>query len=77
MLQKKQLSASAEVAETRSGLLKLQENLEKLEQKKRALESEESILEQTFNATREKIRSHKNQIEKNIFDFAGRKVSIR
>jgi DNA repair exonuclease SbcCD ATPase subunit len=77
MLQKKQLSASAEVAETRSGLLKLQESLEKLEQKKRALESEESILEQTFNATLEKIRSHKNQIEKNIFDFSGRKVSIQ
>jgi chromosome segregation ATPase len=77
MLQKKQLSASAEVAETRSGLLKLQESLEKLEQKKRALESEESVLEQTFNATLEKIRSHKNQIEKNIFDFSGRKVSIQ
>jgi hypothetical protein len=77
MLRKKQLSASAEVAETRSGLLKLQENLEKLEQKKRALELEESVLEQTFNATLEKIRSHKNQIEKNIFDFAGRKVSIQ
>ncbi|MDI6805983.1 MAG: hypothetical protein QMD20_04895, partial [Candidatus Bathyarchaeia archaeon] len=76
MLQKKQLSTSAEVAETRSGLLKLQENLEKLEQKKRALESEESSLKQTINATLEKMRSHKNQIEKNIFDFAGKKVRI-
>jgi hypothetical protein len=77
VLQKKQLSSSAEVAETRSGLQKLQEQIEKLEQKKRTLELEENMLEQTFNATLEKIRSNKNQIERNIFDFAGRKVSIQ
>ncbi|MEM3700724.1 MAG: hypothetical protein QXL57_07675 [Candidatus Bathyarchaeia archaeon] len=76
VLQKRQLSASAEVAETRSGLVKLQENLDRLEQKKRALESEESVLEQTINAAMEKIQSHKNQIEKNILDFAGKKVHI-
>ncbi|MGQ9507675.1 MAG: hypothetical protein ACUVTB_07490 [Candidatus Bathycorpusculaceae bacterium] len=76
MLRRKKLSASAEVAETRSGLVKLQDSLERLEQKKRALESEESILQQTFNATMEKIQSHKNQIEKNILDFAGKRVRI-
>jgi hypothetical protein len=76
MIRKKQLSASAEVAETRSGLLKLQEHTEKLEQKRRILDSEESMLEQTFNGTLEKIRNHKNQIEKNIFDFVGKRVHI-
>jgi hypothetical protein len=76
MIRKKQLSASAEVAETRSDLLKLQEHIEKLEQKRRILDSEESMLEQTFNGTLEKIRNHKNQIEKNIFDFVGKRVRI-
>ncbi|MEM3824273.1 MAG: hypothetical protein QXH87_04995, partial [Candidatus Bathyarchaeia archaeon] len=51
MFRRKQLSASAEVAETRSGLVKLQENLDRLEQKRRALESEVSVLEQTIDAT--------------------------
>jgi hypothetical protein len=76
MLRKRQLSFSAEVEETRSGLLKLQEHMEKLEQKRRILDSEESMLEQTFNGTLEKIRNHKNQIEKNIFDFVGKRVRI-
>ncbi|MEM3622674.1 MAG: hypothetical protein QXR76_02755 [Candidatus Bathyarchaeia archaeon] len=76
MARKRQLSASVEVAETRSGLLKLQEHLEKFEQKRRILDSEESMLEQTFNGTLEKIHTHKNQIEKNIFDFVGKRVHI-
>jgi hypothetical protein len=76
MLRKRQLSFSVEVEETRSGLLKLQEHMEKLEQKRRILDSEESMLEQTFNGTLEKIRNHKNQIEKNIFDFVGKRVHI-
>jgi ribosomal protein S4 len=76
MIRKKQLSASAEVAETRSDLSKLQEHMEKLGQKRRILDSEESMLEQTFNGTLEKIRNHKNQIEKNIFDFVGKRVRI-
>jgi hypothetical protein len=76
MARKRQLSASAEVAETRSDLLKLQEHMEKLEQKRRILDSEESMLEQAFNGTLEKIRNHKNQIEKNIFDFVGKRVRI-
>jgi hypothetical protein len=76
MARKRQLSASAEVAETRSDLLKLQEHLEALEQKRRIIDSEESMLEQAFNGTLEKIRNHKNQIEKNIFDFVGKRVRI-
>ncbi|MEM3696881.1 MAG: hypothetical protein QXQ94_05170 [Candidatus Bathyarchaeia archaeon] len=76
MFRRKQLSASAEVAETRSGLVKLQENLDRLEQKRRALESEVSVLEQTIDATMEKIQNHKDQIERNILDFAGKKVRI-
>ncbi|MGQ9530994.1 MAG: hypothetical protein ACUVQX_06205 [Candidatus Bathycorpusculaceae bacterium] len=76
IVQKRQLSSSTEVKETRIGLSKLQEHIEKLEQKRRTIESEESMLEQTFNDTLEKIKNHKSQIERNIWDFAGRKVHI-
>jgi len=74
--QKRQLSTSAEVEETKSDLSKLQELLEKLERRRNSVESEESATERTYNETLEKIRNHKNQIEKNIFGFMGRRVHI-
>ena len=73
---KRQLSTSAEVEETKSDLSKLQELLEKLERKKNSVESEESAIERTYKETLEKIRNHKNQIEKNIFSFMGKRVHI-
>jgi len=73
---KRLLSTSAEVTETKSDLSKLQELLEKLERKKNSVESEESATERAYNETLEKIRNHKNQIEKNIFGFMGKKVRI-
>jgi len=76
LTRKKQLSISAEVAETRSDLSKLQEHLEKLEIRRERIESEENTTERAVNETLEKIRNHKGQIEKNIFGFMGRKVRI-
>jgi len=73
---KRQLSASIEVAETKNDLSKLQQHLENLESKKHGVESEESAIERAFNETLEKIRNHKNQIEKNIFGFMGKRVRI-
>lgn len=73
---KKQLATSTEVTETKSHLVKLQEHLEKLEQRRKIVDSEENMLKQTYNEILEKIQSCKSQIERNIFDFTGKKVRI-
>jgi hypothetical protein len=73
---KKQLSTSAEVAETKGDLSKLQEQLERLERRKNSVESEESATERACNETSERIRTHKNQVEKNILSFMGKRVRI-
>jgi len=73
---KSRLSTSTEVAETRSGLSRLDEHLEVLDRRRKNVESEENATEQAYNETFERIRNHKNQIEKNIFGFMGRKVHI-
>jgi len=73
---KSQLSTSSEVAETKGDLLRLQELLERLERRKNSVESEEKSLERANSETLEKIRNHKNQIEKNIFGFLGKRIHI-
>jgi len=73
---KRQLSTSAEVAETKGDLSRLQEFLEKLERRRNSVESEERATERAHDETLEKIRNHKNQVEKNIFGFMGRRVRI-
>lgn len=76
MMQKSQLSTSSEVSETKNSLFKLQEQLENLERRNKSIESEENAVERAHNETLEKIRAHKNLIEKNIFSFMGRKVHV-
>jgi hypothetical protein len=73
---KRQISTSAEITETKSTLSKLQELLEELERKRNGIESEEKTTERANEETLEKIRNHKNQIEKNISSFLSRKVQI-
>lgn len=73
---KNQLSASIEIAETKSYLQGFQGHLENLERKIKSLEFEENALKNAYKETSEKIQSHKTQIEKNIFSFLGRKVRI-
>jgi DNA repair exonuclease SbcCD ATPase subunit len=75
-MRRRQLSTSAEVAETKGDLSRLEELLEKLERRKNSVESEESVTERACNETLEKIRNHKSQIEKNIFSFMGRRVHV-
>lgn len=74
--QRKQLSTSAEVTETKSDLSKLQEHLENLERRKGIVESEESTVNRAYNETLEKIRNHKATIEKNVFGFMGKRIRI-
>ena len=73
---KRQLSTSAELAETENDLSRLQEHLERLERKRESIESEKNAIERAYSETLEKIRNHKNQIEKNIFSFMDRRVRI-
>jgi predicted nucleic acid-binding Zn-ribbon protein len=75
-LQKNQLSTSAALMETRTELSKLQENFERLKKKREALESEGYMMERSYRETLGKIQNYKGQIEKNIFDFTGKKVKI-
>jgi hypothetical protein len=72
----KQLSTSTEVAETKQGLSKLQEHLENLSRRKGIIESEEVAIRRAHDETLEKIRNHKDEIEKNIFSFMNRRIHI-
>ncbi|MEM2912106.1 MAG: hypothetical protein QW146_06345 [Candidatus Bathyarchaeia archaeon] len=75
-LQKTQLSTSATLLETRTELLKLQEHFERLKKNREALESEVCVIERNCKETLWKIQNNKSQIEKNIFDFTGKKIKI-
>lgn len=73
---RRQLSASPEVMETQQGLTKLQEHLEHLSRRKGVVESEEAALERTRSETVERIKHHKNEIEKNVLSFLNRRVLV-
>ncbi|MGB9714367.1 MAG: hypothetical protein ACPLZC_05240 [Candidatus Bathyarchaeales archaeon] len=75
--QKKQLSTSASIEEAKHSLSILQKHLEDLEKKKEVIESEMNTVERNISETEEKIRNHKTSIEKNIFDFTGKRVRIQ
>jgi hypothetical protein len=76
MARRKQLSASAEVAETEKELSKLREQLDAQERRKKVVEGEQVMLERTITETVEKIRNHKNEIEKKVFESMNKKVHI-
>jgi chromosome segregation ATPase len=76
IMRKKQISTSTETAKIKENLLKLQEELKKLKRKKRRVESEENTTKRKLNETQERIRNQKKEIEKNVFDFMDRKISI-
>ena len=76
LVRRSRLSASAELAETKGDLSKLQEHIENLERRKNGVETEENLIERGCNETSEKIRNHKNQIEKNVLSFMGKRIRI-
>ncbi len=71
-----QLVASADLAETKAEITKLQEHVERLEKKLESLKAELDKEEKARAETIEKIRSCKNRIEKNILNFTDKKVEI-
>ena len=76
MMRKAQLSTSTEIEATRQDLLKLQGQLEHLGRKKGIVESEREALQRKHDETIRRIRADKNEIEKNIMGFLGKKVHI-
>lgn len=73
----RQLSTSAEVTETEKNLLKLGEQLDGLERKRRTIEGEQITLERACKDTAEKIQNHKAEIEKNAFDFTNKRIQLQ
>jgi hypothetical protein len=76
MARRKQLSASAEVAETEKELSKLREQLDAQARRKKVVEGEQVMLERTVTETVERIRNHKVEIEKKVFESMNKKVHI-
>jgi hypothetical protein len=76
MKRRQQLSTSIDVTETEKNVSRLREQMAELERKKRIVEDRQVVLERTCVETTEKIRSHKNEIEKNIFSFMNKTVLI-
>jgi hypothetical protein len=73
----RQLSTSAEVTETGKNLLKLGEQLDGLERKRRTIEGEQITLERACKETAEKIQNHKAEIEKNVFEFTNKRIQLQ
>ena len=75
-LQKRQLSTSENVEEAKHSLSILQKHLEDLEKRKEVIESEMNTVERAISEVEEKIRNYETSIEKNIFEFTGKQISI-
>jgi hypothetical protein len=73
---KAQLSTSEEVAVTQKDLAKLCERVDNLTRKKGILETEEFTINRNCLETAEKIRSVKSEIEKNVFSFMTKKITV-
>ena len=76
MMRKAQLSTSTEIEATRQDLSRLQGQLEHLGRKKGIVESEREALHRKHDETIKSISADKNEIEKNIMGFLGKKVRI-
>jgi hypothetical protein len=76
MSRRTQLSTSEEVAATQKDLTKLHEHVANLTRSKGVHEGEEHSINRTYVETAEKIQSHKSEIEKNIFSFTNKRVTI-
>jgi len=76
IIRKKQISTSTETAKIKENLSKLQEKLKKLKKRTKRIELEENTTERKLQETLERIQSRKKEIEKNVFDFMGKRILI-
>jgi CII-binding regulator of phage lambda lysogenization HflD len=73
---KTRLLTSAEVAATEKELAKLNEHMELLKRNRGVIEAEEFSISRNHTETLEKIRNHKDEIQKNVLSFLGRKIVV-
>jgi len=76
LFQRQQLLTSGIIAESRSELTQLQEDLKDLLKWKELLESRGSVLEDKIRKTLEKIEEQKKELEKAILELTGKNVQI-
>ncbi len=74
---KKQLAASPEMEEAKQSLLQFQQQMEKLQNRRANLESDEKVKENARQEFLERIRNHKKTMEANIQSFLGKQVQIQ
>jgi hypothetical protein len=72
----RQILNSAKLDEIRRSLFLLQGQIEQLKARKASVEAHEAVKEHAHNELLDKIRNHKNAIEKNVYSFLGKKVQI-
>jgi len=76
IIRKKQISTSTETAKIKENLLKVQEELKRLRKGKKRIELEENTTERKLRETLDRMQSRKKEIEKNVFDFMGKRILI-
>jgi hypothetical protein len=74
--QERLLLSSAKMNETKRSLSSFQEQIGQLKARRANLEAHEAVKAQAYNELLEKIRNHKNAIEKNVYSSLGKKVQI-
>jgi hypothetical protein len=72
----RQLLNSAKLDEVRCSLSLFQEQIGQLKARKLSVEAHEAVKEHEYNAVLDRIRNHKNAIEKNVYSSIGQKVQI-
>jgi hypothetical protein len=72
----RQLLNSAKLDEVRGNISMFQEQVGHLKARKISVEAHEAIKEQEYNAVMDRIRGHKNAIEKNVYSSLGKKIQI-
>jgi hypothetical protein len=72
----RQLLNSAKLDEVRCSLTLFQEQIGQLKTRKLSVEAHEAVKEHEYNAVLDRIRNHKNAIEKNVSSSISKKVQI-
>ena len=72
----RQLLTSTKLDEVKRSLSLLQEQIGQLKARKLSVEAHEAVKEHEHNAIMDRIRNHKNAIEKNVHSSLGKKVQI-
>lgn len=76
LMQKRKLSTSTQVRETEEELLRLQKKLKRLKRRRKLFELRANTTDGKFKETVETIQKQRNEIKKNVLDFAGKNVKI-